>query len=68
MAFATPLLTIPAWVLLLFNGALQLSWQLPRHSGDHHTTPWQRLLSSSWGWGVILGLGWAVVSRVRDLL
>jgi membrane associated rhomboid family serine protease len=68
MSFATPLATIPAWVLLLINGALQLSWQLPRHPGDHHTTPWQRLLSSSWGWGVILGLGWAVVSRVRDLL
>jgi len=68
MAFNTPLLTIPAWVLLLIYGALQLSWQLPRHPGDHQTTPWQRLLSSSWGWGLILGLGWAVVTRIRELL
>ena len=68
MAFATPLLTIPAWVLLLFNGALQLSWQLPRLPGDRHTTPWQRLLSSSWGWGLILGLSWALITRVRELL
>jgi len=68
MAFSTPLLTIPAWVLLLIYSALQLSWQLPRLPGDHHTTPWQRLLSSSWGWGLILGLAWALVSRVRELL
>ncbi|MFM7651777.1 MAG: rhomboid family intramembrane serine protease [Vulcanococcus sp.] len=68
MGFATPLATIPAWVLLLIYGALQLSWQLPRLPGDHHTTPWERLLSSSWGWGLILGLGWALVSRVRELL
>lgn len=68
MAFTTPLLTIPAWVLLLFNGALQLSWQLPRLPGDQHTSPWQRLLSSSWGWGLILGLVWALITRVRELL
>ena len=68
MTFATPLAAIPAWVLLLIYGALQLSWQLPRTPGDHHSTPWQRLLSSSWGWGLILGLGWAMVSRVRELL
>lgn len=68
MAFATPLLTIPAWVLLLFNCALQLSWQLPRQPSDHHSSPWQRLLSSSWGWGLILGLSWALISRVRELL
>jgi membrane associated rhomboid family serine protease len=68
MTFATPLAAIPAWVLLLIYGALQLSWQLPRNPGDHHSTPWQRLLSSSWGWGLILGLSWAVISRVRELL
>jgi len=68
MAFSTPLFSIPAWVLLLINGALQLSWQLPRHPDDTASRPWQRLLSSSWGWGLILGLGWALVSRVRELL
>lgn len=68
MAFSTPLFSIPAWVLLLINGALQLSWQLPRHPDDAGSRPWQRLLTSTWGWGLILGLGWALISRVRELL
>ena len=68
MAFDTPLFQIPAWVLLLVVGALQLSWQLPRQAGDRSSRPWQRLLCSSWTWGLLLGLGWAVISRVRELL
>ena len=68
MAFDTPLFQIPAWVLLLVVGALQLSWQLPRQAGDPISRPWQRLLCSSWTWGLLLGLGWAVISRVRELL
>ena len=68
MAFDTPLFAIPAWVLLLVVGALQLSWQLPRQAGERSSTPWQRLLCSSWTWGLVFGLGWAVISRVRELL
>ena len=68
MAFETPLFTIPAWVLLLVVGALQLSWQLPRQTEEDTSPPWQRLLCSSWTWGLLLGLGWAVISRVRELL
>jgi len=61
-------LSIPAWVLLLVYGALQLGWQLPRQSATEQSRPLQRLLSSSWGWGLLLGLGWALVSRLKELL
>ena len=53
---------------LRINGDLQLGWQRPRHPDDTGSRPWQRLLTSTWGWGLILGLGWALVSRVRELL
>ena len=68
MAFDTPLFPIPAWVLLLVVGALQLSWQLPRQAGERTSRPWQRLLCTSWTWGLLLGLSWALISRVRELL
>ena len=68
MAFETPLMPIPAWVLLLVVGALQLSWQLPRQADDGTSQPWQRLLCSTWSWGLLFGFGWGVVSRVRELL
>ena len=58
--------SIPAWVLLLVYGALQLGWQLPRQ-GDDESTPLQRLLSSSWAWGLMGGLGWALVSWLGAL-
>ena len=61
-------LTIPAWVLLLVYGALQLGWQLPRQHSAESSTAAQRLLCSSWGWGLLLGLLWAVVTRIRELL
>ena len=61
-------LEIPAWVLLLVYGALQLGWQLPRQDPEEPSTPWQRLLSSCWGWGLLLGLGWALITRIRELL
>jgi len=61
-------LEIPAWVLLLVYGALQLGWQLPRLDPQEPTTPWQRLLSSCWGWGLLLGLGWALITRIKELL
>ncbi|MFM2157865.1 MAG: hypothetical protein RLZZ124_339 [Cyanobacteriota bacterium] len=66
--FETPLFSVPAWVLLLVYGALQLGWRLPRLAGDSHSRPWQRLLSSSWSWGLLLGLGWALLTRVQELL
>jgi hypothetical protein len=64
----TPLFSVPAWVLLLVVGALQLNWQLPSRSSSPASTPMQRLLCSQWAWGLLLGLGWAAVSRVRELL
>ena len=64
----TPLFSVPAWVLLLVVGALQLNWQLPSRGSSPASTPMQRLLCSQWAWGLLLGLAWAVVSRVRELL
>ena len=61
-------LSIPAWVLLLVYGALQLGWQLPRLTDEEQSKPWQRLLSSCWGWGLLLGLSWAVITRLKELL
>lgn len=66
--FSSAGLEIPAWVLLLVYGALQLGWQLPRQNPDERSTALQRVLSSSWGWGLLLGLGWAVITRIRELL
>ena len=67
-SFSNGELSIPAWVLLLVYGVLQLGWQLPRQSDTERSTPVQRLLSSSWGWGLLLGLFWAVITRVKELL
>ncbi len=70
-ALAYPLgnsLAIPCWVLLLIYGALQLSWQLPRQSDTDLSSPLDRLLSCQWWWGLALGVGWAVVSRLGGLL
>lgn len=61
-------LVIPAWVLLLVYGTLQLAWQLPRSQAGDTSRPYQRLLSNSWIWGLQLGLLWALISRVQQLL
>jgi len=62
IGFAIGEITVPAWVLLVVVGSLQLAWILPRaHPGDPGS-PGQRLLASPWWWGLMLGLGWAVVS------
>ena len=58
-------LSIPAWVLLLLVGALQLGWQLPRQQPEERSTALQRLLASSCSWGLILGLVWALISRLQ---
>ena len=67
-SFSNGALVIPAWVLLLVYGALQLGWQLPRQNQQERSEPWQRLLCSSWGWGLLLGLLWAVITRVKELM
>ena len=61
-------ITVPAWVLLVVVGSLQLAWILPRpHPGDPGR-PSQRLLASTWWWGLMLGLGWALLSWGSMLL
>jgi hypothetical protein len=68
IGFAIGEITIPAWVLLVVVGSLQLAWILPRaHPGDPGR-PGQRLLASPWWWGLMLGLGWAVVSWASVLV
>jgi len=68
LGFALAALTIPAWVLLLVYGALQLGWQLHRQEPAERSRPWQRLLASSCSWGLLLGLAWALVSWIQQLL
>lgn len=68
LSFDTPLFSVPAWVLLLVVGALQLHWQLPSADGARNGTPLQRLLGSQWAWGLIFGLGWALVTWGQELL
>jgi membrane associated rhomboid family serine protease len=67
-SFSSAGLSIPSWVLLLVYGALQLGWQLPRQSEEESSQPLQRLLSSSWCWGLLLGLSWALITRLKELL
>lgn len=61
-------LELPAWVLLLTYGALQLGWVLPRLEPGERSAPVQRLLRSSWCWGTVLGLAWALLTRLGQLL
>jgi hypothetical protein len=58
---------IPAWVLLVVYGALQLGWQLPRRDPQDTSTPLARLLSSPWCWGTLAGVAWALVTRAQEL-
>jgi membrane associated rhomboid family serine protease len=68
LTFQIGALTIPAWVLLVVNGGLQLSWQLPRQGSEDHSQPLQRLWSSTWWWGTLAGTGWALFTRFGQLL
>ena len=63
IAFPLGSLNVPAWVLLLLNGALQSHWLLQRRDplDDVPARTW--LLSSSWCWGTVLGALWALLSR-----
>lgn len=68
IGFALGEITVPAWVLLVVVGSLQLAWILPRpHPGDPGR-PGQRLLASTWWWGLMLGLGWSLLSWGSVLL
>lgn len=68
LSFSLGPIDIPTWVLLLVYGALQLGWQLPRQSEDDVSRPLDRLLSSQWWWGLMLGVAWAVVNRLETLV
>ena len=59
--------TIPAWVLLVVYGALQLGWQLPRASRHDQSRPIERLWCSTWWWGTLLGLSWGLLTWGSDL-
>jgi Rhomboid family len=62
IGFSIGEITVPAWVLLVVVGSLQLAWILPRAHPADPGRPGQRLLASPWWWGLMLGLGWALVS------
>ncbi len=68
IGFSLGQITVPAWVLLVVAGSLQLAWILPRAHPDDPGRPGQRLLASTWWWGLMLGLGWAVLSWGSVLL
>jgi hypothetical protein len=55
-------LNVPAWVLLVIYGSLQLAWQLPRTSSEDTSRPGDRLWSSTWWWGTLLGVGWGLLT------
>ena len=55
-------LSVPAWVLLVVYASLQLAWQLPPTSVDDTSRPGDRLWSSTWWWGTLLGSGWGLLT------
>jgi len=59
--------SIPAWVLLVVYGALQLGWQLPRSGPRDSSRPIDRLWCSTWWWGTLLGIGWGCLTWGSDL-
>ncbi|KEF43119.1 MAG: hypothetical protein ER33_02645 [Cyanobium sp. CACIAM 14] len=65
--FAAGPVAIPAWVLLVVYGALQLGGQLPRRDPQDTSSPMARLWSSPWWWGTVLGAGWALLTRAQEL-
>lgn len=61
-------LQLPAWVLLLVYGSLQLGWLLPRQVQQEQSRPLERLLASTASWGLLLGLVWALISWLQQLI
>jgi hypothetical protein len=68
ISFALGNQTVPAWVLLVVVGCLQLIWILPRRDPEAAASARDRLLSSQWFWGLALGLAWGCLSWVVSLL
>lgn len=68
MGFPLGDLVVPAWVLLVVAGSLELAWILPRSHPQEESRPRQRLLASLWWWGLVLGFLWAGVSGGAELL
>ena len=67
-AFSAGPLTIPAWVLMVVYGGLQLGWQLPRQGENDSSGAAVRLWASTWWWGTLAGLAWALITRAGELL
>jgi membrane associated rhomboid family serine protease len=61
-------LRLPAWVLLLVYGSLQVGWLLPRQAQQEQSLPLQRLMASTASWGLLLGLAWALISWLQQLI
>jgi hypothetical protein len=68
LSFNVGPIAIPAWVLLLVYGALQLGWQLPRQDNADASGPLERLLCCQWWWGFVLGVLWGLISWGQNLL
>lgn len=68
MGFPLGEVMVPAWVLLVVAGSLELAWILPRSHPDDPSRPRQRLLTSLWWWGLVLGFAWAALSGGAELL
>jgi len=60
-------LEVPAWVLLLLNGAVQSHWLLQRRDPLDPAPARAWLLSSSWCWGTALGVLWALLNQALAL-
>ena len=68
LSFPVGPIAVPAWVPFLVFGALQLRWILPRQREDDDGEPRQRLLASTWWWGLVFGASWALLTWGRALL
>ncbi|MEB3200076.1 MAG: rhomboid family intramembrane serine protease [Synechococcaceae cyanobacterium] len=61
-------LAVPAWVLLVVYGALQLGWQLAPSVADADSRASDRLWTSTWWWGSLLGVAWAGLTWLQQQL
>lgn len=57
--------SFPAWVLLVINSSLQLTWQLEQRGQNSGKEFVHRILSSTFAWGTILGSLWAVITILQ---
>jgi hypothetical protein len=68
ISFPLGSLAVPAWVLLVVVGSLQLAWILPLRGNADTSRARDRLLVSQWWWGLVLGVGWASLTWLWALL